>query len=368
MSPKHSSPADIARILAGSIGTNDDESTVSQFLDTGYAELNFALSSRFDGGFAVKRITEIAGPPSAGKTAIATAAMASAQAMGGIAGFADHERSFSLMLAPRLGLNPDPSKFIFKKPRTFEESVQLLANAAHAIRSNQLIPDEAPIAWVWDSLASMVPQSALLDKNGKPRSAEDRNMNDNTALARATSAHFPALAQICEENNICLIILNQIRTKLGVMYGDPRTTPGGESPKFYASTRLMLGSKHIKNAKTNEIIGAEVTANVIKNKVSRPFLDATWRFVFNEDGTGRFDVERSTIDFLERIDAFPKCSRNGYVIWNGVQVHKDTLAKKVREEGLMADLKKLLPGNYEPEVIAAGELLLDGSESAEDAA
>src|SRR5262245_36462504 len=96
------SAADIAKALAGAIGANDDESTVRQYLDTGYAELNYALSSKFDGGFPVGRIVELAGPPSAGKTALATRAMAAAQKAGGIGGFKDHERSFSLTLAPRL--------------------------------------------------------------------------------------------------------------------------------------------------------------------------------------------------------------------------------------------------------------------------
>src|SRR5260370_42669119 len=111
------SPKDIASSLEAAIGANDDESTVSKFLTTGLPELNHALSARWDGGLAGGRIIEISGPPSSGKTAIATAAMASAQKAGGVAGFMDHERSFSLILAPRLGLDVTPGRFIFKKPR-----------------------------------------------------------------------------------------------------------------------------------------------------------------------------------------------------------------------------------------------------------
>src|SRR4051794_30740504 len=99
---------DIAKALNAAIGKNDDESTVDTYLDTGYAPFNHALSNKWDGGFACKRIIEMSGPPSAGKTAIATCAMAAAQRMGGIAGFEDHERSFSLKLAPNLGLDPRP--------------------------------------------------------------------------------------------------------------------------------------------------------------------------------------------------------------------------------------------------------------------
>lgn len=340
----------LAQAITGAVGKNDEESTVSTYLDTGYPELNYALSSRWNGGFPVGRIVELAGPPSAGKTALATRAMAAAQKQGGIAGFMDHERSFSLRLAPNLGLDPTDGLFTFKKPRTFEESVSIFASVAETVRSKKLIPASAPICWVFDSLASMVPKSALFDKNGKERSAEDRNMNDNTALARATSAHFPALAMLAEEYGACLIFLNQIRMKLGVLYGDPRTTPGGDAPKFYASTRIFLSSAQIKSGK--EIIGAEVTANVIKNKVARPFLKASWRFMFNPDGTGKFDFERSMVDFMEREGFLPKASRNGFVMWNGVQIGKEQLARDIEARGAFGELLAMLPAEYEPEVVA----------------
>ena len=338
----------IADQLAALIGKNDDESTVTSFLSTGYPPLDFACSARWDGGLPVGRIVEIAGPPSSGKTAIATAAMATAQKMGGIAGFMDHERSFSLRLAPNLGLDVTPGRFIFKKPRTFEESLTICVKAAQHVREKKLIPKAAPICWVFDSLASMVPMSALFDlKTGKEKSAEDRSMHDNTALARATSAHMPAFAQHVEELGICAIFLNQVRTKLGVLYGDPRTTPGGDAPKFYASVRLMLGAGQVK--KGTEIIGSEITASCIKNKVARPFVKSNWRFMFQPDGTGRFDVERSTIEFLEEIGALKK-GRPGFVEWDGVQIGKEALARKIETEGSFDKLRALLPKEYEPEI------------------
>jgi protein RecA len=339
---------DIAKALEGAIGANDEESTVKHFLDTGYPELNYALSARWDGGFPVGRIVEMAGPPSSGKTAIATEVMAAAQRAGGIAGFMDHERSFSLRLAPRLGLDTKPGRFVFKKPRTFEESISMMAVAAEHIRSKGLIPETAPIAWIFDSLASMVPMSAMFGKDGKEKSAEDRNMNDNTALARATSAHMPAFAQVCEEHDICAVFLNQVRTKIGVMYGDPRTTPGGESPKFYASTRIMLGSKTLK-ASSGDIVGSEITANITKNKVARPFMTANWRFLFEADGTGRFDKTGSLIRFLVKEKAID--TSGAYIHWNGGKFYADALAKKIDAEGDYEKLIAMLPKRYEPEIV-----------------
>jgi protein RecA len=345
---------DLAKAMEALIGGNDEEATVKIYLDSGYAPMNYILSSKWDGGFPVGRIVEMAGPPSSGKTAISTAAMAAAQKMGGIAGFMDHERSFSNVLGRQLGLDTKSGRFIYKTPRTFEESLTLAVKVATHVREKKLIDRDAPICWVFDSLASMVPQSALIDqKTGKDKSAEDRNMNDNTALARATSAHFPAFAQWCHELDICAIFLNQIRLKMGVMYGDPRTTPGGEAPKFYASTRIMLGASQIK--KDKDIIGSEVTAATIKNKVSRPFQKATWRFMFQPDGTGRFDVERSTIEFLEG-EKILTSKRAGFVDWEGTQIGKEALARKIQEENAMPKLLALLPKAYEPPVVADVEL------------
>lgn len=352
------SAEDIAKALAGAIGDNDEESTVRQFLDTGFPPLNQVCSAKWDGGLPVGRIVEISGPPSSGKTAIATAAMAAAQKAGGIAGFMDHERSFSLRLAPMLGLDVTPGRFVFKKPRTFEQSITMCVKAADHIRSKRLIPDDAPIAWVFDSLASMVPQSVLFDQKGNEREASERNMNDNTALARATSAHMPAFAQHVEELNICAIFLNQIRTKIGVMYGDPRTTPGGDAPKFYASLRLMLGASQIK--KGTDIIGSEVNGTAIKNKVSRPFLKASWRFMFQEDGTGRFDRERSLVEFLKD-EKLIEISGN-YLVFQGTKYFPEALARKIEAEGKFDELVKLLPAAYEPPVVAEAEF--DSEEAA----
>ncbi len=344
---------EIAKALTSVIGANDDESTVKVFLDTGFPPLNYASSSDWNKGLPAGRMVEIAGPPSSGKTAVATRVMAAAQKAGGIAGFMDHERSFSFVLAPKLGLDTTPGRFVFKKPRTFEESLQWAVIAATHVRKNKLIHKDAPIAWVFDSLASMVPQSALLDaKTGKDKSFEDRSMNDNTALARATSAHFPAFAQHCEELGICAIFLNQMRTNIGVMYGDPRKTTGGNAPEFYFSQRLWLSASAIK--KGTDVIGQEVKGVFKKNKVARPFLTASWRFMFEADGTGRFDAERSLIDFLEE-QKLIKTSGPGFVEWEGKRVGKDQLAQVVRDTAAFDKLKALLPKGYEPPVVAVAE-------------
>lgn len=343
------SAKEIAKGLESIIGGNDEEATVKQFLDTGFPPLNMALSGKWDGGLPVGRVIEISGPPSAGKTAISTCAMASAQKADGIAAFKDHERSFSLKLAPRLGLDITPGRFIYKKPETLEESFALMVAGATFIRENKMIPATAPMAWVFDSAAAMVPRALLYDSKGKPKDPSERNMKDNLALATAMSQQLPIVAQKAEDLGICVIVLNQLRTKPGVMYGDPTYTPGGDAKEFYFSTRVRLGAKKIQAGEgaAAEVIGMEVTGKTIKNKINRPFLSATWRFMFNKDGTGRFDYERSLVEFLikEKILEAPGSS----VIFKGEKFRsRELLARHIETTKAMDELKALLPSTYDP--------------------
>ena len=345
-----STSEDLAKALAVAIGENDDPSTVKTFVDSGFAPLNFALSGKWGGGFPVGRIVELFGPSSAGKTALATYAMASAQRQKGLAFFQDHERSFQHPLAARIGLDLDRA-FVFKKPRTFEESMNIVAKGSQAVRARKLIPPEAPIVAVFDSLASMVPMSKLFDsKTGKEKSVEDFNMHDKMALPSATSASFPAFNQICEELGICAIFLNQIRMKVGVMYGDPTTTPGGESPKFYASIRIQLGATRLMDGKGPEavMLGQEVKARIIKNKVYRPYLTATWQFLFQPDGTGRLHVARSLIEFLAGLGVIEKAGN--YLVWEGGKFYAKQLAEKLDNPAGIAALHALLPVVHEPTI------------------
>lgn len=343
---------DIASAILDIVGENDEESTVKRFLDTGYPPFNHALSASKDGGLPCGRMIEIAGPPSSGKTAIATAAMADAQKKGGIAAFMDHERSFSLRLAPHLGLDVEAGTFIYKKPKTFEESLEICIKTVKAVRGRKIIPDEAPICWVFDSLAAMVPQSAYFDSNGKDeKDPSKRSMNDNTALARATSAHFPLLAQIAEDYNVCIIFLNQTRTNIGIMYGDKTTTPGGDASKFYFSVRVMLSAKKVVKGQgaDKEVLGSMITANVIKNKVARPWQTSTWKFIFNKDGTGHFDVVGSMIDFLAE-NKIIKQSGARYE-WKGKSLFRSQVIDTINENKEVDELLALMPKDYEPPTI-----------------
>lgn len=327
----------LAAALEAKIGENSEHSAVKTWLDTGIPMLNHAISGRYDGGMPVGRIVEIFGPSSSGKTAIATACMIAAQKVGGIAMYNDHERSFDSSIAARLGLDTTPGVWTFKTPKTFEESVMLVMNMGRTVREGKFIPADAPIVVVFDSLAAMIPQSKLA------KDVTEQGMNDSLALAKATSAVFPVLAQIAEEHNMLIIVLNQIRMKPGVMYGPPETTPGGEAPRFYASVRIQLGASRITEGKGDEreMTGQQVSARCIKNKVSKPFQQCKWFFRFREDGTGYIDINESLVDHL--CDEGKLEVSGARVKWtDGKSYYKKALIEKINDEGLGAELQALL--------------------------
>lgn len=346
---KATAASGLAAALAGLIGENAEQIGIKNWMSTGIPELDAALSGMFEGGgFAGGRMIEIFGPASSGKTFLATMAMIAAQRAGGIAGFSDHERSFEPKLAASLGMDVSSTsgRFVYKRPETFEDSIRIAMNFCEGVRKAKLIPDEAPLIWVFDSVASMVPHDKLYDEKGKRRT--DRyNMKDKLALATATSQNYPQLAQFAEDYNMTVILLNQIRMKPGVMYGDPTTTPGGQAAEFYCSTRISLGRKMItngeKDADKKETLGQEITANVVKNKVTRPFQRAKWRVMYNMKGFGAYvDVVGSTVDFMVRKGLIEK--DGNYLVWEGKKVYQNALEKKLQADpDAMTKLCKMLP-------------------------
>lgn len=325
----------LAMALRKSIGDNDEVQKVETWIDTGLPQLNKAVSGRYRGGFPSGRIVEVSGPPSAGKTYIATEVMSSAQRLGGVAVFLDHENSFDVDLGVKNGLNvdEDAGQWVYKQPETFEDAVDLTGELLHLIRTNELIDPKAPIVVVYDSLASMVPKQKA-DKfakkaEGKGTDKDELNMNDNTALARCTSAHFPTLALWARKYNACLVFLNQIRTKIGVMFGDPTTTPGGNAPEFYCSVRIRLGASQLKDGK--EKIGQDVGAECIKNKVAPPFARCGWKFYY--DTAIGIDVVESLVDHMIEVGRLEKNSAGRIVIGGKAYTRADVI-KQFRDENL----------------------------------
>ncbi|MCJ9472926.1 recombinase RecA, partial [Acinetobacter baumannii] len=259
MEPNLSALADDLEKL---IGDNEETQTVTNWLDTGDPELNFAISGRYDGGIPYGRIVEMYGPPSSGKTAEATDLMIRAQEAGGIAMFFDWERSFDINLAKNLGLKTERPFWIYKKPETWEEGNVLAMRAVELIRNSATIPDDAPIICVFDSVASAIPQSVYYDNKGKKREIDTFNMSDNTALARASSTSLKVIAQTAEKYNATFLYLNQQRTKIGVMFGDPTCLRGDVQVPFVDGTTAT-----IKDVVENKISKEVWSWNELTNQI-----------------------------------------------------------------------------------------------------
>lgn len=328
-----------AAALEKILGENDPFASIDCLLNTGYDPLNYALSGKYDGGFPGGRIVEIFGPESSGKTWLATQAMIAAQKAGGIAGFHDHERSFLPSVGAGLGLDLNPRRLFFRKPETFEGSISTFIKASNAIREAGHIDPKAPLCWVFDSLANMIPQDKF------KKDVTELNMNDMTMLARMSSQIMPVLAMVAERNNACVIILNQMRLKPGVVYGDPNTTPGGNALKFHATTRIQLGAVRLTREENGEKVmyGQQVIARCVKNKGARPFLTAKWKFLFGDDGIGRFDVAGSLIDFAVEKKLLTKAGTR--IEYDGKTYPASVLAKKLENEGRVGELTALIRGS-----------------------
>lgn len=317
---------------------NEEVQKVPYFLSTGYPPLDKIIAGNYhSGGFPAGRVIEIFGPESSGKTAIATKIMVAAQQMGGVGCFMDHEHSFDIDQAQKQGLRTSPEHWVYRKPLTFEKSIDEAEKIIATIRKH--IPDKyIPIVIVFDSLVNMIPESKW------EKDKADYNMNDHSALARATANCLPSFTQRCEVENVTAIFLNQIREKIGVVYGDPTSTPGGRTMKFQASTRLKLNATKLKDK--DEIVGQRVTCETWKNKVSRPFQKVTWDFLFKDDGSGSFERVSGTLDEVIKVGALVQSGPR--VTWtDGKSYFKSVLAKKIEEEGLWDELVTLLPSDKE---------------------
>lgn len=321
----------------------EKEETPDRFLSTGYPPLNMILSGNYLGGFPEGRIAEVYGPPASGKTLLATLMMIQAQRAGGMCIFVDHEHAFNKAFAESFGLDLSYPKFVYLDPDTWEQGQQKAFTIAEYVRVNKLIAPEAAIVVVTDCIAAATPKSVKYDsKTGKLKSMEDRNMNDTTALARATSAVLPQIADVARQLNVVAIYLNQLRTKPGVTHGDPSYTPGGGSPEYYSVTRLQVSTAKIMkevNGK-KEFMGREITLKCTKSKTTRPFQETKLRLTYDADGKAHLDFTTGLIDTLLEMGKIDKDGK--MVVWEGKKYYASVLAKKIDEEGRQAELTALL--------------------------
>ena len=286
------------------LGTAQAQSSI-EAIPTGSLSLDLALGI---GGVPKGRIVEIYGPESSGKTTVMLHVVANAQKAGGTCAFIDAEHALDPQYAKKLGVNLDD--LLVSQPDSGEEALTICETLARSGALDVIVVD---------SVAALVPKAEL---------EGDMGMATMGMQARLMSQALRKLAAIMNKAKTTCIFTNQLREKVGVMFGSPETTPGGKALKFYASVRIDIRRREAIKDATGQVIGNHVKTKIVKNKVAPPFAEAEFDIMYNQ-GINR---EGSIIDAGLRFGVLGKkgawIQHDGELIGQGVAAAQRTLVEK----------------------------------------
>lgn len=305
----------------GSVMKLGEVSNVSiDSIPSGALSLDIALGI---GGYPRGRVIEIFGPESSGKTTLALHAIAEAQKLGGIAAFVDAEHALDPVYARNLGVDVD--NLVVSQPDTGEQALEI---------TEQLIRSGAVDIITIDSVAALVPKAEI-----------DGEMGDSHIglQARLMSQALRKLTGVISKSKTVVIFINQLREKVGIMFGNPETTPGGRALKFYSSVRLDIRKQEAIKI-NGEVTGTRAKVKVVKNKVAPPFREAEFDIVYGRgiSNEGCILDLASTLDIVNKSGAW--FAYNGQKIGQGRENAKQYLSDNPT---IMKEIEKKVRDNFD---------------------
>ena len=308
--------------IAFNLGDDDAPTNVRRWIQSGSKLLDYAISNKRNGGYPEGRIIEIQGPPSCGKSHLAFEAARATQAMGGVVVYIDTENATSPDNLKDLGINVHKN-FVFIQTNCTEE---VLKYAEMAIMKSRSMNKDVPMVIIWDSVAACSPKAEL----------EGQYEDNSIGLqARVLSKGMRKISNVIANQKVLFLLINQQRMKIGVMYGDPTTTPGGSAIPYASSVRLRVMSPTPIKAEKDRVIGVTVEVKVIKNKVAKPFRSCELSIIFGKgvvDDEQMFDVLRAHCDAKGSVKAGGKrLLVEGGGAWKTFSVADDTTGEVLQE-------------------------------------